>query len=108
MLVTRTVHITQDHINQGRPTDCSKCPGALAIKDAFPEVGPVAVYIHAGIHIYDQTGSTLVSYYPTPEVLKTFISYFDKTGKYGDMSLADIAPICFDLTFDIPETKTKV
>jgi hypothetical protein len=33
-----TVTVTQEHINRGAPGACTECAGALAIRDAMPDV----------------------------------------------------------------------
>src|SRR6267154_1413791 len=43
MALEMTIRVTADYIIKGRPEQCSKCPIALAILDAFPGITGVAV-----------------------------------------------------------------
>jgi hypothetical protein len=36
MALEMTIRVTADHIKLGKPEECTKCPVALAILDAFP------------------------------------------------------------------------
>lgn len=38
-----TIRVTQNHIDKGRPEDCGRCPVALAVLDALPDVRRVYV-----------------------------------------------------------------
>ena len=38
-----TIVVTTEHIANGEPENSERCPIALAIRDALPDAGPVAV-----------------------------------------------------------------
>jgi hypothetical protein len=42
-MITQTIRVTAEHIRLGKPEQCTSCPIALAILDAFPGITGVAV-----------------------------------------------------------------
>ena len=51
-----TINITAEHIAKGFARDSGRCPVALAIRDAFPKAGNIAVtglYIHMGLREHE-------------------------------------------------------
>lgn len=97
--VTRTVVITADDIKVGRPKQCTLCPGALAVKRAFPETIYVDVMqeeILIALSVRpDQKGPYPTERVEAPSILQKFVSDFDNK--------LPVEPIAFDLTFNLPE-----
>lgn len=78
------IHVTQEHINNGRRRQCSQCPVALAIKDVCKPKSDV----HVGIRIL--IGNKFAKH--TPLDAERFIGRFD--------SSCSVEPFSFEL--DIP------
>lgn len=99
MQTERLVSITQEDIEKGIQRDCSRCPGAIAIMRAFPEVhhlsvGPkVIAYIRSAEELRSMTDNVAV----TPEGLTHFISLFDHQNRHS----MPAKPIEFNLTLDV-------
>lgn len=95
--VTRKVEITAEDIANGKPKECSRCPGALAIYRAFPEAKFVDVMDQEVQLAFPSNRRTYSTYVwqtaDTPEVLEQFINKFDLR--------KPVEPISFELTFNV-------
>lgn len=96
IVVTRKIDITAEDIANGKPKNCSLCPGALAIVRAFPASRYVDV-MHDEVQIAfpKENGSARYRWVTTatPEVFRDFIHDFDRN--------KSVEPISFDLTFNV-------
>ena len=87
-----TINVTAEHIARGERENCERCPVALAIRDAFPdlayiEVAPEGIGIGPpGADIYG-----IEAHIDVPREVQEFIWDFDDSGR-GE-------PFSFDLDY---------
>lgn len=103
MKTTRTVNITEAHINRGKPISCTQCAGSLAILDTFPEV--LAVHLMQSVISYVVTETEEFHQTKMPLELDDFVADFDFIPLYLGMvhPLEVVVPLSFSLTLDIPK-----
>jgi hypothetical protein len=70
-----TINVTARHIAKGKRRDCERCPVALAIRDAFPDliyarVGPVNIALQRNAGEY-------LTYFAFPPEVLDFTRHFD-------------------------------
>lgn len=95
--VTRKIDITAEDIANGKPKECSRCPGALATMRAFPAAKYVDV-MHDEVQLaFPNRANNSATYRwvtaATPEVFREFIHDFDQNKV--------VRPISFELTFNV-------
>ena len=95
---TRTIDVTQDHIDAGIRGQCKHCPIALAINEHVPGnvftlVGPATIEFHINPHTEHVRRLTT----DTPERASLFVVHYDEGG--------DAAPFAFDLAIPCTEEK---
>jgi len=97
--IKKTIKVTQKHIEEGQPENCTKCAVALAVKEQFPDFVPsIHViydeddYNHYGIDLHNLDGNfkTKFSKYKTVNI---FIDKFDR-----DFKSTELKPFEFELT----------
>ena len=97
--IIKTIKVTQKHIKEGIPENCTKCAVALAVKEQFPDYVPSIFvsydeddYNHYGIDLHNLDGylKTKFSKYKTVNI---FIDKFD-SGFYS----TELKPFEFELT----------
>ena len=95
------IHVTQDHINDGLPDNCSKCPIALAVSDALKAravpffnlaVRAEEVVVWTGENNPRQINASL------PDNAQNFIEEFDSWDPTEE-GLPDVAPFEFEISF---------
>lgn len=91
--VKRTVHITQEDIDNGSPKDPSCCAGALAIAREFPECAEV--YVQPGEVVYYPPNDNRHAAVAPPELTK-FVEVYDKQEK------SHSKPTSFELELVLP------
>lgn len=75
------INVTQQHIDQGEPGNCTGCPTALAINDAI-EASPryhakAKAQVGRGLVIISWPNSTLKLYHDLPHAAHNFVGLFD-------------------------------
>ena len=89
-----TVRVTEEHIAAGIQEDCTRCPVALAIRDAVPGYFSVMVFNEeVRLAKYAARGGMLSTRVATPVGVKDWIYAFDRR--------LVVAPITFEL--ELPE-----
>lgn len=68
------IHLRQDHIDKGQRSECTRCPGALALIEQVPDVESVDV---DDIRVIFRTVMGATVKVETPEELHDFIIDFD-------------------------------
>jgi hypothetical protein len=90
MITKRTVELTQEDIANGVRENCKRCPGALAIQRAFPELKYLSVRLD---HIFYSTADKWPLRVCPPFPLRTFIRIYDSGG--------NAVPCSFELELDL-------
>jgi len=68
------IHLRQDHIDKGKASDCTKCPGALALLEQVPDIESIDV---DDLRIIFRTTMGDYVRVETPPELHKFIIDFD-------------------------------
>jgi hypothetical protein len=105
--IVKKITVTQNHINRGKVKDCSYCPIALALKDAFkldyskaiPKVDEDEVSICGssrvmGTKYFAQYLNDKVSMQMVPRSVTRFIKKFDKI-RSRKVKRSDVKPFTF-------------
>ena len=74
-----TISVTREHIAKGKRRDCERCPVALAIRDALPDL----IYTRVGpinIALQRDAGEYLTYFAFPPEVLDFVRDYDGRRG----------------------------
>lgn len=101
--IKKTIQVTQKHIEEGQPENCSYCAVALAVKDKFPKYD-VSISERYDLSDANKMIYSINLYKENRAIpsLKTKFNKYKEVNKFIDMfdsgSAHELKPIDFDLT----------